>query len=170
VNSRGEPAGYRSLGVSDPELRRWLNDIASAPDDRLRLRLFKNVQEIFARVEEANEGGDLGMGLEFGLSLFAHGSHYFHKMILKTLPKTYEMLDRRLYGEIVRAHLADRRKNLCDRVDVVTSNDIGPQVAVQAVEFQTKPNQPSLTRQCPTDPNVINNSDKPKTGGAADWS
>ena len=34
------------------------------------------------------------------------------------LPQTYRLLGRDFYAEILEAHMADRRKNLCDRADI----------------------------------------------------
>ena len=96
TDKSGNEIGYRPLEVSDAELQRNLDEIESAPNDSVRLKLFKPLQEIFQRIQLANDECDFGMGLEFGMSLFAHGSHYFHKMILKVLPMAYDLLNRLL--------------------------------------------------------------------------
>ena len=56
-------------------------------------------------------------------------------MILKTLPMAYQLLKRDLYGEILKAHLADRRKTLCDRLDIEPENNsgIGPQIGTYRI-------------------------------------
>jgi hypothetical protein len=106
-----------------------LDDIEEAPNDSIRLKKFASLQEIMQRVNLANDECDFGMGLEFGISLFAHGSKYFHKMILKVLPMAYELLDRKIYAEIIKAHMADRRKTIVDRNDILAPTQLqGPAI------------------------------------------
>lgn len=73
-------------------------------------------------------------------------SHYFHKMILKTLPMAYQLLKRDLYGDILKAHLADRRKTLCDRLDIEpeSNSGIGPQIGTYRVIEGTRFNRSIL--------------------------
>ena len=182
TDKSGNEIGYRPLEVSDAELQRNLDEIESAPNDKVRLKLFKPLQEIFQRIQLANDECDFGMGLEFGMSLFAHGSHYFHKMILKVLPMAYELLNRfllllllsdywayyiyyyprNLYGDIIKAHLADRRKTICDRQDIepASKSEIGPMIGTyHVVECTTKVKKPYSS-----DPNTIENETYPDEG------
>ena len=61
------------MDVGDEQLRKILDSIDEAPDDQMRLRRFRKLQEIFQLIQLANDECDFGMGLEFGISLFAHG-------------------------------------------------------------------------------------------------
>merc|ERR1712131_430577 len=82
-DAKGNEMGYRPLEIDDLELEQICTDIDVAESDKERLKHFKPLQDLFRRVNIANDECDYGMGLEFGISLFAHGSKYFHKMILK---------------------------------------------------------------------------------------
>jgi len=128
-DAKGNEIGYRPLEVDDTELRNILDAIENAPNDAVRLKKFQPLQEIMQRVNLANDECDFGMGLEFGISMFAHGSKYFHKMILKILPMAYELLDRKIYAEIIKAHIADRRKTIVDRNDILAPTQMqGPAI------------------------------------------
>lgn len=61
------------MDLTDAELRKVLDGIDEAPDDQMRLKRFRKLQEIFQLIQLANDECDFGMGLEFGISLFAHG-------------------------------------------------------------------------------------------------
>ena len=73
VDSKGNEVGYRPMDLTDAELRKVLDGIDEAPDDQMRLKRFRKLQEIFQLIQLANDECDFGMGLEFGISLFAHG-------------------------------------------------------------------------------------------------
>ena len=64
------------MDVGDEQLRKILDSIDEAPDDQMRLRRFRKLQEIFQLIQLANDECDFGMGLEFGISLFAHGQGF----------------------------------------------------------------------------------------------
>ena len=87
-DAKGNEMGYRPLEIDDLELEQICTDIDVAESDKERLKHFKPMQDLFRRVNIANDECDYGMGLEFGISLFAHGSKYFHKMILKGMTHT----------------------------------------------------------------------------------
>ena len=87
-DAKGNEMGYRPLEIDDLELEQICTDIDVAESDKERLKHFKPMQDLFRRVNIANDECDYGMGLEFGISLFAHGSKYFHKMILKGMSHT----------------------------------------------------------------------------------
>ena len=87
-DAKGNEMGYRPLEIDDLELEQICTDIDVAESDKERLKHFKPMQDLFRRVNIANDECDYGMGLEFGISLFAHGSKYFHKMILKGMTDT----------------------------------------------------------------------------------
>jgi len=146
TDSRGAEMGYRPLEIDDTELEQICADIDTAETDRERLKHFKPLQDILRRVQLANDECDFGMGLEFGTSVFAHGSKYFTKMILKTLPQAYKLLGRDFYADIIEAHMADRRKQLCDRADIAPLTRLaGPKLGMFRVEIENPPEEIKTT-------------------------
>ncbi|TKC37081.1 hypothetical protein EI555_007341 [Monodon monoceros] len=108
--------GYRELPETDASLRRICKTIVEAAGDAERLRAFAPVQEMMTYVQFANDECDYGMGLELGMDLFCHGSHYFHKVAGQLLPLAYNLLKRNLFAEIIEAHLADRSREDVDQL------------------------------------------------------
>ncbi|XP_007457432.1 PREDICTED: UPF0609 protein C4orf27 homolog [Lipotes vexillifer] len=108
--------GYRELPETDASLRRICKTIVEAPSDAERLKAFAPVQEMMTYVQFANDECDYGMGLELGMDLFCHGSHYFHKVAGQLLPLAYNLLKRNLFAEIIEAHLADRSREDVDQL------------------------------------------------------
>ncbi|XP_010851079.1 PREDICTED: UPF0609 protein C4orf27 homolog [Bison bison bison] len=108
--------GYRELPETDASLRRICGTIVEAPSDADRLQAFAPVQEMMTYVQFANDECDYGMGLELGLDLFCHGSHYFHKVAGQLLPLAYNLLKRNLFAEIIEAHLANRSQEDVDQL------------------------------------------------------
>ncbi|XP_036711390.1 histone PARylation factor 1 isoform X1 [Balaenoptera musculus] len=108
--------GYRELPETDASLRRICRTIVEAPSDAERLKAFAPVQEMMTYVQFANDECDYGMGLELGMDLFCHGSHYFHKVAGQLLPLAYNLLKRNLFAEIIEAHLADRSREDVDQL------------------------------------------------------
>ncbi|CAI9158689.1 unnamed protein product [Rangifer tarandus platyrhynchus] len=108
--------GYRELPETDASLRRICRTIVEAPSDADRLQAFAPVQEMVTCVQFANDECDYGMGLELGLDLFCHGSHYFHKVAGQLLPLAYNLLKRNLFAEIIEAHLANRSQEDVDQL------------------------------------------------------
>ncbi|KAM9675779.1 histone PARylation factor 1 [Dama dama] len=108
--------GYRELPETDASLRRICRTIVEAPSDTDRLQAFAPVQEMVTYVQFANDECDYGMGLELGLDLFCHGSHYFHKVAGQLLPLAYNLLKRNLFAEIIEAHLANRSQEDVDQL------------------------------------------------------
>uniref|UniRef100_A0AAA9TAC4 Histone PARylation factor 1 n=1 Tax=Bos taurus TaxID=9913 RepID=A0AAA9TAC4_BOVIN len=108
--------GYRELPETDASLRRICGTIVEAPSDADRLQAFAPVQEMMTYVQFANDECDYGMGLELGLDLFCHGSHYFHKVAGQLLPLAYNLLKRNLFAEIIEAHLANRSQDDVDQL------------------------------------------------------
>lgn len=86
-----------------------LQKIADCKTEEERIKAFDPLTEIITYVQFANDECDFGEGLELGLDLFSFGSEVFHSTILSVLPLAYDLLNRSQFGEIVKAHLADRR-------------------------------------------------------------
>ena len=85
--------------------------IVDSKTEQQRLSNFDPLQEIIQFVQFANDECDYGEGLELGLDLFANGSPIFHKATRNLLTVAYSLLGRDEFGEIIEAHLDDRRKD-----------------------------------------------------------
>ena len=83
--------------------------IAESKSEEERNKNMDPLMEIVMLVQFANDECDYGEGLELGLDLFSYGGDCFHKMILNLLPLAYQLLRRNEYGDIIKAHLEDRK-------------------------------------------------------------
>ncbi|XP_028308283.1 histone PARylation factor 1 [Gouania willdenowi] len=108
--------GYRELPETDAGLKKICKAIADAKTDEARVKAFAPIQEMITYVQFANDECDYGMGYELGMDLFCFGSHYFHKVINQLLPLAYSLLNRGLFGEIVKAHLSQRSHDNLDQL------------------------------------------------------
>ncbi|KAI5630496.1 histone PARylation factor 1 [Silurus asotus] len=111
--------GYRELPESDAGLKRICKAIVEAEDDEKRMKAFGPLQEIMTFVQFANDECDYGMGFELGIDLFCYGSHYFSKVIGQLLPMAYTLLQRGVFAEIIKAHLANRSHDNLDQLPAV---------------------------------------------------
>jgi hypothetical protein len=91
------------------ELKKILKNIVEADDEESRNKATDPLMEIIMLVQFANDECDYGEGVELGLCLFSYGGEGLHKMVLNLLPLGYQFLNRNLYGDIIKAHLEDRR-------------------------------------------------------------
>ncbi|KAG8186902.1 hypothetical protein JTE90_023788 [Oedothorax gibbosus] len=107
--------GYRPLPDSDATIKSLLKRIISVEDLNKRLEVEEDLDELVTNIQFANDECDYGMGLELGIDLFSFGDPYFHPIILHLLPLAYDLLKRPKYGEIIRCHLANRKKH--DKLD-----------------------------------------------------
>ena len=57
------------------------------------------------------------------------------------MPQAYRLLGRDFYAEILEAHMADRRKQLCDRADIapISKSGIGPKLGMFRVQIENPP-------------------------------
>ena len=83
--------------------------IHDAKDEDARNAAMDPLMEIIMLVQFANDECDYGEGLELGLDMFTYGSERLKGQIMHLLPLAYELLGRSEYGEIITAHLKDRR-------------------------------------------------------------
>lgn len=81
----------------------------SGSNKKKKLKGEDDIQEIITLIQFANDETDYGMGLEFGLNMFSFGELGLNKYIKSTLPICYTLLDRKLYAEIIREHLKNRK-------------------------------------------------------------
>lgn len=79
--------------------------------DAKKAKAAEQIQEIITLIQFANDECDPGMGLEFGMNMFAHGGTELHKFIRSTLAVSYSLLERDLYAEIIKEHLKIRHEN-----------------------------------------------------------
>ncbi|XP_042206077.1 histone PARylation factor 1-like [Homarus americanus] len=102
--------GYREVPETNASLRKMFQKVIDAKTDKQRGQHFDDVQEIITNVQFANDEGDPGMGLEFGLDMFMFGHEEFHKPLYHVLSLAYEILGRKPYIDILQAHLKNRRR------------------------------------------------------------
>jgi len=91
-------------------LRKILKLIAESKTPEERDKNFDALTEIVTLVQFANDECDYGEGLELGIDVFCYGSTELHSTVLSLLPLAYQMLGRNEFADIIKAHLADRRK------------------------------------------------------------
>ncbi|KAK3523395.1 hypothetical protein QTP86_031264 [Hemibagrus guttatus] len=111
--------GYRELPETDAGLKRICKAIVDAEDDDERMKAFAPLQEMMTFVQFANDECDYGMGFELGLDLFCYGSHYFSKVIGQLLPMAYTLLQRGVFADIIKVHLANRSHDNLDQLAAV---------------------------------------------------
>ncbi|KAG7314296.1 hypothetical protein KOW79_022792 [Hemibagrus wyckioides] len=111
--------GYRELPETDAGLKRICKAIVEAEDDDERMKAFAPLQEMMTFVQFANDECDYGMGFELGLDLFCYGSHYFSKVIGQLLPMAYTLLQRGVFADIIKVHLANRSHDNLDQLAAV---------------------------------------------------
>ncbi|GFU05163.1 putative histone PARylation factor 1-like, partial [Nephila pilipes] len=88
-----------------------LKKIVSTENEDKRLEMEESLDELITNVQFANDECDFGMGLELGIDLFCYGDPYFHPHILSVLPLAYKLLNRPKYAEVIKFHLANRKKS-----------------------------------------------------------
>jgi len=113
MNSRG--FGYREVPETlEKQKKMFANSSVKdelGPNKAKKSKGEDDIEEIITLIQFANDETDYGMGLEFGLNMFSFGELNLHKYIKSTLPVCYTLLDRKLYAEIVREHLKNRKLN-----------------------------------------------------------
>jgi len=92
------------------ELKKLLKRITEIEDEDEKNKYLDELQETITFIQFANDECDYGMGLEFGIDLFAFGHECFHGMIKHVLPMAYQLLKRDLYAQILEEHLENRLK------------------------------------------------------------
>lgn len=114
---RDGDTGYRDLGMSNDKLQTMLTRISEFKEDKTNCGLYKDLQEIIERAETAINECDPGMSLELGLDLFYNGDSFFHNDVESLLTKAYSSLARNEFIEILKSHLAERKKG--DKVSLL---------------------------------------------------
>lgn len=114
---RDADTGYRDLGLTDAKLKTMLTKISEFKDDKTKCGLYKDLQELIDNADNANNECDPGMSLELGLDLFYHGDSFFHNHVESLLSKAYSSLGRDEFIDILKSHLAERKKS--DKVSLL---------------------------------------------------
>ncbi|XP_022643923.1 histone PARylation factor 1-like isoform X2 [Varroa jacobsoni] len=114
--------GYRPLTVTNVELRRMMQNVASAQQSQVKTALAP-IQDIVTLVNFANDECDYGMGLELGLDLFLFGNERLHSTALFLLQTAYTLLQRTKFVEIIKDHLAARKTEDYDYLSKIAASD-----------------------------------------------
>ncbi|KAL0272790.1 UNVERIFIED_CONTAM: hypothetical protein PYX00_005632 [Menopon gallinae] len=101
--------GYRPLIETDAKLKKLCQQIADAKDESERESLMEKLQPLITFANIANDECDFGNSLELGIDLFCMGSPVFHNAAEHLLTTAYSLLNRSEFGEIIKAHLKNRR-------------------------------------------------------------
>ncbi|XP_024946227.1 histone PARylation factor 1 [Cephus cinctus] len=102
--------GYRELAVTDSKLRKILKNIDETSDDNVREDNLNSLLEVTRLATIAADECDFGTCLELGHDLFSSGSNHVHTMAIQMLAIAYTHLDRPQFLEIIKTHLADRKR------------------------------------------------------------
>ncbi|XP_045205412.2 histone PARylation factor 1-like [Mercenaria mercenaria] len=102
--------GYREVPETPADLKKMFKKIADSKTDAERDKNFEPLQELITLIQFANDECDYGEGLELGIDLFCYGGATFHSTIGQLLSLAYMLLNRPEYGQIVEAHLKNRRR------------------------------------------------------------
>lgn len=114
---RKDHTDYKGLGMPDDKLQTMLTRISEFNDDKTKCGLYKDLREIIDKAESANNENDSAMSLELGLDLFFNGDSFFHNDVESLLTKSYSSLGRNEFTEILKSHLAERKKG--DKVSLL---------------------------------------------------
>lgn len=99
----GDEIGYRPITMTDDELGEMLTKGAECDDEGVKDRVLEPLDECVSYIQFANDECDFGMGYQLGMSVFCHpSSKSYTGTVEMLLPLAYELLQRRLYAEIMR--------------------------------------------------------------------
>nr|SVE73751.1 EOG090X0BAY [Daphnia atkinsoni] len=102
--------GYRKIPETSANIKKICKKIVESPNLSEQEKNSDTLQELVTYVQYANDESDYGMGLELGLDLLAFGGEVFHPTILHLLGVAYELLERKEFFVILKAHLNNRRR------------------------------------------------------------
>jgi len=108
VDPRG--FGYREVPETLDAQKRMFSNACVKDNEKKRSKGEDDIQEIVTLIQFANDEGDFGMGLEFGLNMFSFGEFGLHRYVRATLPVCYNLLGRRVYADILKEHLKNRKQ------------------------------------------------------------
>ncbi len=108
VDSRG--FGYREVPETLEAQKKMFANACAKEDEKRRSKGQDDIQEVVTLIQFANDEADFGMGLEFGLNMFAFGELGLHRFVRATLPVCYNLLGRKVYADIVKEHLKNRKQ------------------------------------------------------------
>nr|SVE88199.1 EOG090X0BAY [Daphnia similis] len=102
--------GYREIPETSANIKKICKKIVESQNLSEQNKNSDSLQELVTYVQYANDESDYGMGLELGLDLLAFGGEVFHPTILHLLGVAYELLERKEFFVILKAHLSNRRR------------------------------------------------------------
>nr|SVE77798.1 EOG090X0BAY [Daphnia lumholtzi] len=102
--------GYREIPETSANIKKICKKIVESRNISEQNKNSDSLQELVTYVQYANDESDYGMGLELGLDLLAFGGEVFHPTILHLLGVAYELLERKEFFLILKAHLNNRRR------------------------------------------------------------
>lgn len=108
--------GYREIPESTASLKKILRNVVQAETQEKAESALDVLQELITNVQFANDEGDPGMGLELGLNALMMapgdvegGSGRLVSSIRHLTTVAYDLLNKDLFGEVVKAHLIRRQ-------------------------------------------------------------
>lgn len=104
--------GYRSLAITDSELRQILEQIRQASTAEARKASMSKLEEVIRLATIAADECDFGTCLELGHDLFSSGVSTIQNKTLNMLSLAYNLLQRPQFLKILQAHLKDRTRSL----------------------------------------------------------
>lgn len=109
--------GYRSLAVSDAELKKMLALLERKDIDNQAAKqaVLEKLQPVANAAIIAVDESDFGSALELGIDMFSSGHKELHMLASSLLVPAYSMLSRPQFIAIAKAHMEQRRRevNLC---------------------------------------------------------
>ncbi|CAB0010940.1 unnamed protein product [Nesidiocoris tenuis] len=101
--------GYRDIVENRATLQKLFESLEKAEGVE-ETAIWSKLTPYLTAANISNDECDFGGSLEFGLAMFCSGVAKLHTSVLQVLPTSYELLNRPQYGQIIRAHLANRVK------------------------------------------------------------
>ncbi|BES95007.1 Uncharacterised conserved protein (DUF2228) [Nesidiocoris tenuis] len=101
--------GYRDIIENRATLQKLFESLEKAEGVE-ETAIWSKLTPYLTAANISNDECDFGGSLEFGLAMFCSGVAKLHTSVLQVLPTSYELLNRPQYGQIIRAHLANRVK------------------------------------------------------------
>lgn len=103
--------GYRELAVSDEELKKLLDRMKAASDEKKK-SVLSDLQPLLTYTNIAIDECDFGTGIELGLNILAYGVDDLNLTAMRFLANCYRLIDRAEFAKIAEAHMKNRKKTV----------------------------------------------------------